>query len=51
MRVSEHYYTSQNDFIRTHNPKVVGSNPASATTKNGLPMWVEPFFLFILKPP
>jgi hypothetical protein len=33
--------------LKTHNPKVVGSNPASATTKNGLPMQVKPFFLFV----
>ena len=41
-----HKRTIQNDFNKSHNPKVVGSNPASATTKNGLPMQVEPFFLF-----
>ena len=29
---------------RAHNPKVVGSNPASATTKNGLNTAFEPFF-------
>ena len=29
---------------RAHNPKVVGSNPASATTKNGLNTEFEPFF-------
>ena len=29
---------------RAHNPKVVGSNPASATTKNGLNNMFEPFF-------
>ena len=29
---------------RAHNPKVVGSNPASATTKNGLNTEFESFF-------
>jgi hypothetical protein len=41
-----HEGTWQNDLNSSHNPKVVGSNPASATTKNGLPMQVEPFFIF-----
>jgi hypothetical protein len=31
---------------RAHNPKVTGSNPVSATKKNGLPMWVKPFLIF-----
>jgi hypothetical protein len=32
---------------RAHNPKVVGSNPASATTKNPQPMRLVGFSLFI----
>jgi hypothetical protein len=41
-----HYETWQNDFNNTHNPKVVGSNPASATIKNGATLQVKSFFLF-----
>ena len=32
--------------MSTHNPKVVGSNPASATTKNGLKPWFQAIQLF-----
>ena len=35
----------RNDFIRTHNPKDAGLNPASAATKNGLSMRFKPFFI------
>ena len=36
-----------NYISHTHNPKVVGSNPAPATTKNGLTAKVLPFFFFV----
>jgi hypothetical protein len=35
--------------LTPHNPKVVGSNPASATTKNGLPIRFKPFFFYAQK--
>ena len=34
---------------RAHNPKVVGSSPAPATTQNGLNTTFKPFFFFVKK--